>query len=175
MRLSQETFKDVSEFLFCWSSIATYMQPKLKHSLLPPVRLSGRNLHFHLKVVTLFRQLLSYRWGHISTAPFSSKNPTCADHWSPCTCCFCLCEFMLIDPIDLNGFVFLVSSIPYVFYSLPEGFLSPDGRDLMETLHLGLNVPRCLILWIMYVYRFLYLLTYAAGESFFDDDWMSCW
>ena len=37
----------------------------------------------------------------------------------------------------------LVSSIPYGSFA---SSLSPEGRDLMETSHLGLSVPRSLTL-----------------------------
>lgn len=52
---------------------------------------------------------------------------------------------MSFDPVYLEGLIFLVYSIPsgFTFFPpLPWGFLIPEGRDLMEILHLGLNVLR---------------------------------
>lgn len=59
-----------------------------------------------------------------------------------------------VNPVDLKGFVFLVSStISAVALFLPpllQGLLSLVMMDLMETSHVGLSVPRSLNLCIMY-------------------------
>lgn len=47
--------------------------------------------------------------------------------------------------VDLEGFVFLPSSIPsgsYISFRLPQGLLSSVGMDLWTTSHLGLSIPR---------------------------------
>jgi hypothetical protein len=48
---------------------------------------------------------------------------------------------------DLEGLVFLVSSMPSGSYTLPplqRGSLNSEGRFLMDTSHLELSVPRSL-------------------------------
>ena len=60
---------------------------------------------------------------------------------------------MCVDPVDLEGLVFLVSFIhsgSYTFFFLPpilQGSFSPEVRNLMEIFHLGLKVLRSLILY----------------------------
>lgn len=78
-----------------------------------------------------------------------------------------------VNPVDLKGFVFLVSStISAVALFLPpllQGLLSLVMMDLMETSHVGLSVPRSLSLCIMFGYRYLNLFSYAAGRNFSDE------
>lgn len=74
---------------------------------------------------------------------------------------------------DIGGIVTLVSST----YSVSSLFLPPLGkgslsferRGLMKTSHLGLNVPRSLILSIVSVFEFRDLFPSAAEESSSDN------
>lgn len=54
---------------------------------------------------------------------------------------------MCMDPVDLEGRVSLVSSIPSgsdtLSASSSMGFLIPDGKDLMETYHFGAGCFKC--------------------------------
>lgn len=64
--------------------------------------------------------------------------------------------------VDLEGLAYLVfsSSSGSTLFPLPllAGSLSPEGRDLMEASHLGLNVvPRSITLCIISSCRPLYL------------------
>lgn len=52
---------------------------------------------------------LSGGWRHVPASPFSSRAPTHADPCKPCACCLNL--FMCMDPVDLEGFVFMMSFI----------------------------------------------------------------
>ena len=76
---------------------------------------------------------------------------------------------MCVGLLHLKGLIFLVSSISFVSYSLfhlLQCFLSSVGRDLMETSHLGLSVPRSLTLCMLSGYCSLYLFLSAAwGEA----------
>ena len=74
------------------------------------------------------------------------------------------------SPADLRGLVFLVSSVPLalkffhlLFHRVPWAL--PEGRDLMETSHLGLNVQRSLTLGILPVSRSLYLFRLLQEEA----------
>lgn len=57
---------------------------------------------------------------------------------------------------------------------LPQGSLSPEGRDSIETSNLGLNLPSFLTLCTSYGCGFLHLFSSASG-SFSDDDWAGQW
>lgn len=50
---------------------------------------------------------------------------------------------MYIAPVAFKVLIPLVSStplaLPRFLYSLPQGFLNPEGRHLMEASHLGLS------------------------------------
>ena len=76
-----------------------------------------------------------------------------------------------MHPVGLEGLVLLVSSTPSASYTLSAsssmGSLSPEGRDLMETSHLGLSVSWCLTL--LSDLKSLYLFLSIEGESFSDD------
>lgn len=79
----------------------------------------------------------------------------------------------------LQGLVSLGFSISFSFYTPPtsclQGALSPLGRDLIETAHLGLGLP-ALSLCILSSCGSLYLSSYAAGGSFPDHGWArSCY
>lgn len=55
---------------------------------------------------------------------------------------------MCVGPVDLEGLVCLVSSVPSGYLFLPpllQGFPTPEGRDLMEMSCLGLSVLRSVI------------------------------
>lgn len=61
--------------------------------------------------------------------------------------CQSLCFHMCGDPVDLEGFVFLISSIPSGYYTfflppLQYGPLSPEKGDLRETSSVELSVLR---------------------------------
>jgi hypothetical protein len=65
-----------------------------------------------------------------------------------------------------------------VFYSLliltislpplPQSFLGPQGRDLLVTSHLGLSLPRSIILFTVSGCGPLYLFLSMAGGNFSD-------
>lgn len=80
---------------------------------------------------------------------------------------------MSFDHVHFEGLDLLVSSIPSGLYLLSAdfsvGFLSPEGRDLMETFHLGLSVPRSLTICIMSVCGcpFLFHLLQEDASFFF--------
>lgn len=84
--------------------------------------------------------------GHLSTCPFSSRTPSGAPLRRPCARCLSLCEFVCAPGLlCLECLVLLVSpnssgSYSIYFYSL-KGFLSPEGRDLVEPSGLGKRVP----------------------------------
>lgn len=75
---------------------------------------------------------------------------------------------MCIDLVDLKGLIFLMSfiSCSYILPCLPQHFLSPEWRDLMETYHLKLRVQWSLTLCTMYGCGSLYLFLSAAGGRF---------
>ena len=68
---------------------------------------------------------------------------------------------MSFDHADVEGFVFLVSSVPSDSHihsaSLHQGSLKSERRDLVEKSHLGLNVPESLILCFVSDCESLYL------------------
>jgi hypothetical protein len=51
---------------------------------------------------------------------------------------------MCVNLVDLEGLVFLMSSVLSSSYILPQSFLSPEGRDFMETPSLGMYIPKSL-------------------------------
>ena len=55
--------------------------------------------------------------------------------------------------VDLEGLVFLMTSIPVAFYilslSTSMGSVSSEGRGLMEIAHLEMRVSRSLTLCVM--------------------------
>lgn len=70
-----------------------------------------------------------------------------ADLCRPWVCGPSLRINMCFDHLDLEGLVFLVLSflaLTLLQSPLLQGFLSPEGRDLKETFHLGLSVLRSL-------------------------------
>lgn len=79
---------------------------------------------------------------------------------------------MCIDPADLVALISLVSSIPSVFCN-PFASPSVEFPDLWEktfdgNIHLELNVPRSLILFMMSGWGYLYLFPSGKIES--SDD-----
>ena len=57
---------------------------------------------------------------------------------------------------------------------LPWGFLSPQGRDLVNITNVGLSVSSSLSL-LMSGCGSLYLFPSPAGGIFFGDGWAKCW
>ena len=62
---------------------------------------------------------------------------------------------MYINPVDVEGLVFMVSSIPFGSYALYassflQSSLSSGWRDVMETSPVELTFPKSLILCIIY-------------------------
>jgi hypothetical protein len=53
--------------------------------------------------------------------------------------------------------------------SVSTGSLSSEGRDLMETFHLGMSVPRSLTLCVMPDSGSLHLFLSAVGGNFSED------
>lgn len=85
-----------------------------------------------------------------------------------------LCIHVCTDTVDLEGVVFLAFSILPAFYilsaSYSAGFPEPwAGGDLMETSHLGVRVPRSLILCTLPGCGSLFPST-ARGRSLSDGD-----
>ena len=69
---------------------------------------------------------------------FQPQDPSVADPCRPCACCLSLCIHLCMNRVDLEGLVILVSftlsdSYPLSTFLLPQGSLSPEGRDLMQT------------------------------------------
>ena len=79
---------------------------------------------------------------------------------------------MNLPLVDLEGLVFLMTSIPVAFYilslSTSMGSVSSEGRGLMETSNLRLNGPRSLNLSYCLTIS-LYLSPFASGRRFFDE------
>jgi len=80
----------------------------------------------------------------------------CRPHAGPGSQCefICLWVPICIEPLHLEGLVFLVFSVPFGSYILSVSSsanpsLSPEERDLMEASLLGLSVPRSLTLCLM--------------------------
>lgn len=74
---------------------------------------------------------------------------------------------MSFAPDDLDDLAFLVSAIPSGFQLfLPRAFLYSKGRNLKETWHLGLSVPRSVSLCILSGCGSLFV----AGRSLCGDD-----
>jgi hypothetical protein len=65
--------------------------------------------------------------------------------------------FFLVPPSILDPILFLPL--------LMQGSLSSEGRDLIETSHLGLNIPKGVSCC-----GSLYLFPFPAGGCFSDDD-----
>lgn len=80
-----------------------------------------------------------------------------------------LCIPMHSDPADLDGFIsleFCISlSLTFFFTSLPQGFLSHEGKNLVETTTLEQCVSRSLILY-MFGHWSMYLFLFVVGRSF---------
>lgn len=113
------------------------------------------------------------RLGTGTCATFSSQfwDLTCAD-----LCCrHSLCEFIGVPALFyLEGLGFLVLSTPLalrLFLSplLPSS-LSPEGRDSMETRHLGLSILRSLTLYILSGCGSPHLSPSAAQGRLSEDD-----
>lgn len=73
-----------------------------------------------------------------------AENLIGADSRSCCACFLRLCEFISFNGMDLQN-----SQSPQIFFGFlysfcclfPQGSVSPELKDLMETYHLGLSVP----------------------------------
>lgn len=83
---------------------------------------------------------------------------------------------MIFHHVDFLGPIFLVlwvfsGSLAFTFIltSLLLDSLDSEERDLVETTHLGLNVPKTLTLCLISVSGSEHLFPYAAGRSFSDD------
>lgn len=92
----------------------------------------------------------------------------------PCACRLNLCRYIkaLILLILRTLFSWCPSSpLPLSFFPppLPQGSLSPEGRDWMEISYLGPSLQRCVILCIMSGCGCLYLFPLAAEGKFSDD------
>lgn len=81
---------------------------------------------------------------------------------------------MCVGPAVFGGLVSSVSSISSgicdLSFSFLQGFL--EGRDLMETFHFALSIPRCLSVFPLLGCGSLYLFWSAAGWRFCDE-WVS--
>ena len=144
-------------------------------SCLYPQWLCWRELISHLQVGINWRSLWVCDGGHVSTF-CSVGTPSGTDLCRPCVFCLSLCEFLgAWVMLCLEGLVSLVFSIPSFSYDLfaspSTAFLVPLGKNLLETLHLGLDVPWSLTLCILSGCRILYLFPSTAEESFSDDGW----
>lgn len=77
---------------------------------------------------------------------------------------------MIFTGVDLDGLVFLVTSIPSGSYTLLLpflwAFLGTAGRNLMKASCLWLNVPRSLTLFTMSGWGCLRLFPLLQGEAF---------
>lgn len=81
-------------------------------------------------------------------------------------------SYVYLSSCVLEGLVSLVCSIPSVtifLHHFVKGSLSPDGKVLMETSHLGLIVLRSFIHFTLSNCGFLYLFLSSAGGSFSED------
>lgn len=79
---------------------------------------------------------------------------------------------MSFADVDLEVLVFSVSSSPSVKLILSPlfwGSLGPNGRDLMETSHVRMSVPRSPIPYVMDLY--IYVFPSAAGGSFIGNSY----
>jgi hypothetical protein len=97
-----------------------------------------------------------------------------SDLCKSCVCCYGLCE--LIGDLAL----LTLKSLFIQWFAKPfdirlslllyqQGSLIPEQRDLTETKHLGLNVPRSLSIFTFSGSFFLYLFPSAARERFSDN------
>lgn len=118
-------------------------QPTRKSSLFPV----GKKRNFHLASGYKLEIASGLGMGHLSTCPFCSRTPSGAHLCRPCARCLSLCESVCAPGLlCLERLVLLVSPISsgsYAIYScsLLRGFLSPEGRDLVEPSGLEKRVP----------------------------------
>ena len=122
-------------------------QPRLGSLL--PMRVPQRKLNFHLQLV-----ILEIASGLIIGAyiyfSFCSRTPSCADPCRLCACCLSVCEFIRVQILLIQRAWFPScppSPLAFTFFLPPflQGSLSPEGRDFMETSHLGLKILRSFI------------------------------
>ena len=98
--------------------------------------------------------------GFVFMSPHNVGTPSGLDLFRTCACCHSLCEiiysfsllclktslhYCILSPLLLQSF--------YFFFS----FLSPEGRNLMKTMYLGLSVPKSLTLCTLPHHGFMYL------------------
>lgn len=85
----------------------------------------------------------------MSTSPVSAGVPSGLDLRRSCACWHSLCEFICARALlGLEDLVSLVFPLALTF-SLPpllQSSLISEGKDLIETSHLGMHVPRFLTL-----------------------------
>ena len=106
--------------------------------------------------------------GMVACVYFPSKYwaPSCFDTCRPCSCCLNLCEFIGVL-LCLEGlFPWYPPSFLSLTVFLPQRFLSPEGRDSMETTHWELSAAMSHTLCILSCYASLCLYPDTAGESF---------
>ena len=67
-----------------------------------------------------------------------------------------ICRFAFLCLEDLVSFLSSILSLALtvLVLSFLQGFLSPEGKELMETSHLVLSVPRSLTLYTLSLYLF---------------------
>jgi hypothetical protein len=84
------------------------------------------------------------------------------------------CASVLLCLEDTVSLVSSIISWSYNLSSLPQGSLSPEGRNLMKTSPLGISVPRFLAIFTLPSCKSLsYFLSTPWG--FFDDGWARHW
>jgi hypothetical protein len=104
----------------------------------------------------------------VSTSPLSAGTPFALDLCRPCGCCHSLCEFMSVS-LAVCPWYPRSPLAPTLFLSpLPQGSLSPKGRDLMKTSHLGLSIPKSLTLSTLPAVG-LCIVSSGTGRCFSDD------
>lgn len=133
--------KHTIEFVLCWLwSLLLMVFCTSSESLL-------EKTNFSFASVCQLKRASELGMGVSSTSPLSSRTPMGPDLCRSCACCHSLLEFLHMSTLlCLGGFVCLVPFIPSGAYNLstpfPQGSLSPEKRDLMETAHLGLSAFR---------------------------------
>ena len=98
-----------------------------------PLRLSWIKLNLIYKWLLV----IDYFWlrdeGHVSNSPFSSRTPSNKDPWRSCALPQSLWVHIHRNPVDLETFVFFVSSPPSRYYNLSayssKGFPEPWGEE----------------------------------------------
>lgn len=129
-------------------SVGLGTQPALKHS---PRETSLQETKFSFASCFLLETASGIGMGYVFIS-FGSGTPSNRLIQALCRLPRSLYVHMCVHYVDLEGHVSWVSSIPSVLiFLLPpllQGFLSPDGRDGMETSCLWLSVPSALTLYM---------------------------